>query len=272
MITPRKARELIQRGTGRGIRIAILDSGIEAGHPALGGLSLRDDVAIVPGGVQLTVIPGEAHDVFGHGTAVAAIIRAVAPEAEIGSFRVLGERLDSRTLIIREGVRQALERGYHILNCSFGCGVLQHVLHYKEWVDEAYVQGVHIVAACNNFDFTKPEWPAFFSSVITANLTRVTDPLAMYYRPGTLVEFAARGCDVEVPWLGATWKKQTGSSYAAPHIAGILARLLEGSSGLRPLQAKALLQEIARPWTGDMLNAVADSPCASADRGTVTSC
>ena len=71
------------------------------------------------------------HDLFGHGTAIAAIIRRIAPEAEIGSFRVLGESLDSRTVIIREGVRQAIERGYHVLNCSFGCGVLEHIFQYK---------------------------------------------------------------------------------------------------------------------------------------------
>ena len=72
-----------------------------------------------------------------------------------------------RTIVIREGVRQAIDAGYDILNCSFGCGVKEHILQYKDWIDEAYLKGIHIVAACNNIDFRRPEWPGFFPSVIT---------------------------------------------------------------------------------------------------------
>src|SRR5262249_53238404 len=135
-INPDEAWEAIQRGRGRGVRIAVLDSGVEADHPQLKGLSLVDDIAVVEDGMKLTVVPGEGKDLYGHGTAVAGILRAAAPEAEIGSIRVLGESLLSRTAIILEGARQAIERGYHILNCSLGCGVPEHVLKYKSWVDE----------------------------------------------------------------------------------------------------------------------------------------
>ena len=96
--------------------------------------------------------------------------------------RVIGshtESLSSRTAIILEGARQAIDRGYHILNCSLGCGIPEHVLKYKTWVDEAFVQGVHVVAACNNVDFGRPEWPAFFTSVLAVNIkigTRLRSP------------------------------------------------------------------------------------------------
>src|SRR5207237_5045999 len=154
------------------VRISVLDSGIEAGHCLLGGLSLADDLAVIEQGLELVTAPGEGRDVFGHGTAIAGIIRQIAPEAQIGSFRVLGEQLRSRSWIIREGVRLALERGYHILNCSFGCGREDQVLLYKDWIDEAYVRDRHIVAACNNQDFTKREWPGHFPTVITVNFIR----------------------------------------------------------------------------------------------------
>ena len=120
-ITPEEAIAAIRDGRGRGVKIAILDSGVEASHPALGGLELVDDIAVIEDGMKLKVVPGEGRDLFGHGTAVAGIIRATAPEAEIGSIRVLGESLSARTAIILEGARQAIERGYHILNCSRGC-------------------------------------------------------------------------------------------------------------------------------------------------------
>ncbi len=230
------------------MKIAVLDSGIDLTHPLLAGLTLTDDLAVMDRGSTLSLAPGEGRDVYGHGTAIAGIIRFVAPEAEIGSFRVLGEQLRSRTLIIREGARQALERGYHILNCSFGSGREDHVLFYKDWIDEAYVRGSHIVAACNNLDFTKREWPGHFPTVITVNFAQSDEPEKFFCRRGQLVEFAARGEDVEVPWPGGGQKKVTGSSFAAPHVAGILARLISECPSLSPLHAKTLLQELAEPW------------------------
>ncbi|HKQ38983.1 MAG TPA: S8 family serine peptidase [Verrucomicrobiae bacterium] len=247
-LTVEQARKYLREGTGRGIRIAVLDSGIEASHPELKGLRIADDLAIVDDGLQLNCVPGRGVDMFGHGTAIASILRQLAPEAQLGSFRVLGEQLRSRTAIIREGVRQALDRGYHILHCSFGCGREDQVLQYKDWIDEAYLRGRHIVAACNNYDYLKREWPGHFPSVITVNFARTADPERFYYRAGQLVEFAARGDDLDVPWCGGRRKKVTGSSFAVPHVAGLVARLLSSCPQLPPLEAKALLHQIAEPW------------------------
>jgi subtilisin len=248
-VTPEEAWEAIQRGRGKGVRIAVLDSGIETSHPALASLKLIDDVAVVEDGMKLKVVPGCGQDLYGHGTAVAGILHRAAPEAEIGSIRVLGAALSARTAIILEGARQAIDRGYHILNCSLGCGVPEHILKYKSWVDEAYLRGVHVVAACNNQDSGRPEWPGFFTSVLTVNMARTEQDGEIFYRPGHLVEFAARGVDVEVPWAGGGIKKVTGSSFAAPRLAGMLACLLSEVPQISPLQAKALFHRIARPWS-----------------------
>lgn len=248
-ITPEQARSHVERGTGRGIRVAVLDSGIEVNHPELAGMVLRDDVAVTGDGVSLSIVPGGGRDVFGHGTAVAGIVRSLAPEAEIGSVRVLGEQLKSRTAIIRAGARQAIRLGYHILNCSFGCGVLDHVLQYKDWIDEAYLHNVHVVAACNNFDSSKPEWPGYFSSVVTVNMAEVERD-RLFYQPGSMVEFMARGVNVEVPWMDGQKKAVTGSSFAAAHVSGLLARLLSQAPDLAPMQVKALLRRFALPWPG----------------------
>jgi subtilisin len=245
------ARAFLREGRGAGIKIAVLDSGIEASHPLLGGLKLADDIAIIDQNFEIAIVPGGDRDVFGHGTAIAGIIHELAPDAEIGSFRVLGEHLRSRSLIIREGVRQALERGYHILNCSFGCGREDQVLLYKDWIDEAYVQGCHIVASCNNENFMKREWPGHFPTVITVNFTIGSHSEVFYCRLGQLVEFAARGQDIEVAWTGSRRKKVTGSSFAAPHITALLARLLSCYPSLSPVQAKALLHQLAMPWADD---------------------
>ena len=121
------------------------------------------------------------------------------------------------------------------------------MLQYKQWIDEAYLKGCHVVAACNNLDFTKREWPGHFPTVLTVNFSHAAEPDDFSYRPGCLVEFAARGRNVVVPWLGGCLKKVTGSSFAAPHLAGLLARLLSVCPTLPPLQAKALLHQLAEP-------------------------
>src|SRR6266436_4368436 len=259
-----EARRALESGTGKGVRIAVIDSGIEVDHPQLAGINLIDDLHIVEAGVQIEVKAGDGSDLFGHGTAIAGIIRRLAPDAEIGSIRVLGENLASRTVIIREGVRQAIDRGYHILNCSFGCGLPEHIFQYKEWIDEAYLKGIHIVSACNNYDFTTPEWPGYFPSVVTVNMARSEDDHSFFYKPGHLVEFAARGVDVTLPWNHHSTKEVTGSSFAAPIMSALLARLISEMPGLAPLEAKSILHRLALPWRSDLTAPNITSPAAPA--------
>jgi len=252
-VSPKEAAEAMRTGRGKGIRVAILDSGVERDHPALAKVKWGDDIAIVQNDYQLSIEPGDGHDLFGHGTAVAGIIHQVAPEAEIGSFRVLGGSIESKTSIVLEGARQAIELGYNVLNCSLGCTIAEHVLKYKSWVDEAYLRGVHVVAACNNQDFSRQEWPAFFSSVISVNMARCQQDGVIYYRPDSLVEFAAGGVDVEVPWRDGGKRRMTGSSFAAPRVTGMLACMLSEIPELGPTDAKALLHRLALPWSRDLL-------------------
>jgi len=247
-ITVEQAREALTTGTGKNIKIAVIDSGIEVSHPDLNGLRLTDDIHVIGSDLQLVVRPGDGTDLFGHGTAVAAIIRSLAPEAEIGSFRVLNENNASRTDVICEGVNLALDRSYKILNCSFGCGVAEHIHRYKAWIDQAYLKGVHVVAACNNYDYTRPEWPGYFPSVITVNYGELKDKEDFYYKPGNLVEFVARGTGFEAAWKGGKRRRMHGSSFAAPHGAALLSRILSIYPDLAPLQAKSLLHQLAKPW------------------------
>lgn len=256
-VTPEQAREALEKGRGRGVKIAVIDSGIELSHPAMAGLRLIDDLAfdLNPQGVVRRV-PGKGIDVFGHGTAVAHAIRRIAPEAQIGSFRVLNALLGSKFQIIREAAALAVDMGYQVLNCSFGSGAdLTKIEHFKPWVDLAYRRGVHIVSACNNDDFRSAEWPGHFPSVLTVNMAK-TETNDLYFRwdepegdfSRHLVEFAARGVEITVPWKNGKWRVESGSSFAAPHVTGLLARLLSEHPSVKPPVAKALLQEAALPW------------------------
>lgn len=257
-ITPREAREALVSGTGRGIKIALLDSGVELSHPAFAGRRLVDDVAfeIAANGVVHRV-PGRGEDVSGHATALAGAIWEVAPEAQIGSFRVLDRNYAGKYAIIREAATLAIEAGYHALNCSFGSRAEErNIGHFKPWVDLAYRRGVHVVSACNNQSFREAEWPGNFPTVVSVNMARTSSPeLHLRWdeaRGGGsrhLVEFAARGVGVELPWKNGSFAARTGSSFAAAHTAGLLARLLSVYPALKPMVALALLQEVATAWT-----------------------
>ena len=251
-VDPEAARRALSEGTGRGVRVAVIDSGVEADHPRLAGLTLADSVGIFEENGRTVARDGEGHDVFGHGTAVAGIIHELAPEAEIGSFRTIDARSLSRTALIRAGIHEAIRRGYHILNCSFGCkGLAKFILPHKEWADAAWLGGVHVVAAASNVDESETEWPSHFTGVIGVTLAN-TEFDTIHHRPGRMIGYAARGENVEVAWMGGGVQTQTGSSFAAPRISAGMARLLSVYPSISPPMMHELLPRIVSPWSDDM--------------------
>jgi subtilisin len=242
-IRPEEARAALETGDGRGVRIAVLDSGIETAHPDFLGRQLTDDVVVE---FNQPMASGQGEDIYGHGTAIAGIIWKLAPKAEIGSFRVLGENLRARSAQISQAAVEAMKRGYHVLNCSFGCGISAHMPLYKEWVDRACLSGVHVVAASCGHD--RPEWPADFTSVLGVDCSEDVSTAPLYHRTGHLVEFAAPSKEEHVAWKHGGHRVMMGSSFAAAHLSGLLARLLSVYPLRDPLLAKALLRQLfSRP-------------------------
>lgn len=241
------AKEALRSGGGEGVKVAVIDSGVDPSHPALGGMRLADDLAISCDGVNLQIEENQGRDVYGHGTAVASLLSREAPKAIIGSFRALDSSNHARSFVIAECVNQAISRGYEVINCSFGCrGLARYVMDYKEWVDEAYLAGVQVVAACSNVNSAIREWPAYFPSVIAVQGIDC-QPQEMFSKSGEMVSFFARGERVEVPWLNGEMKIETGSSYAAPLVAGRIARLLGKFPEMERSLVKPLLNILATP-------------------------
>lgn len=230
--------------SGHGVDVAVVDSGIDTAHPAVGGLS--DGVALHWDSElqDVVAVEGPHDDLFGHGTACAGIIRRAAPDCRLHSVRVLGERLTGKGVVFAEGVRWAVRSGCRVVNLSLSTRNedLHSLLH--DVADEAYFAGVVLVCAINNV--RAASYPSQYAAVVSVAANDATDPYALDCNPSPPVEFGAPGIDVEVPWLGGSSIVTTGNSFAAPHVAGLVARMLSKHPSLSPVEVKAVLRAVSR--------------------------
>jgi subtilisin len=235
----------LQDATGLGVRILILDSGVEVQHPVFAGRPINC-WRVVPGAQGYTVVrDNSGEDPYGHGTAVAAILHEFAPGATIESLRVLGGTdLRSSSQTVLAALRWAIKQRYDVVNCSFGSSNAQFVSEYKTVIDYAFCRNVLIVSACNNYDFHTLEYPGSFPTVLSTDFGKL-ESLGFLRRCGELVEFVARGEEIRVAWKGGRYCEGTGSSYAAPHLAAIIARLRQLEPNWNACEIKTALYQLA---------------------------
>jgi subtilisin len=224
--------------TGRGVRVCILDSGIEAGHPRVGDVERALAVHVQHDGV-VQVEDDAAGDACGHGTACAGIVRALAPEALLFSVRVLGAGFKGSGTVLLEGLRWAVQQGFDVVNMSLSTTKREFAALLHELADAAYFRRTMLVASAHNMPVESFPWK--FSSVISVGSHELADPLAYYYNPTPPVEFFARGVDIDVAWLGGASIRSSGNSFATPHLTGVCALILGKHSELTPFQLKSIL-------------------------------
>jgi subtilisin len=235
----RVTREWAWEGaTGKGVRVCILDSGVEAGHPWVG--ELESAVAISVGDDEETIVEEDTEgDLCGHGTACAGIVRAFAPECSLSSVRVLGSGFTGSGGVLLAGLRYAVEQGFDVINMSLSTTKKQFAELLHDLADSAYFRRTVLVASAHNMPVESYPWR--FSSVISVGSHEQPDAYMFFYNPSPPVEFFARGVDVEVAWLAGTTLRSTGNSFATPHIAGICTLILSKHPELTPFQLKSVL-------------------------------
>ena len=232
--------------TGKGIRVAVVDSGVEYDHPALdncvrGGVIVEYDARAED---NYRIKPDDkSSDMSGHGTACAGIIHAIAPEAEIYSVRVLGRNMSGRAIQFAAGLDWAIENDMHVVNLSLSTSLEEYFGLFHDLADQAYFKNINLVSAVNNIP--EPSYPSLYSSVISVAAHEGQDPFTYYYNPKPPVEFGAPGINVEVAWNKKQYMTATGNSFAAPHIAGIVALIRAKHPELTPFQIKSVLYACA---------------------------
>ena len=232
------------------IRIAIVDSGIDASHTGVGDVA--GGVHIQIGEEGEVVLSDDYYDCAGHGTACAGIIRKKAPDAMLYSVRIFDESLmaDGRALIA--AIQWCIDNEMDVVNLSLGTTDVTFKKSLQKMCRKAGDAGVILVAAESNDG--RESYPAVFPKVIGVTGGTIADlstpqqaykPDGFYYRKGQRIECVARGDEQRVCWLNGKYIMTGGNSFAAPHITGIVAHLLEQHPKCSVQDIRLLLQEKA---------------------------
>ena len=228
--------------TGAGVKVAIIDSGVEGTHPVVGG-RLMQSVTVEIVDDEARVVPDEPIDMYGHATACAGIVVGLAPEVEIYSVRVLGADLRGKGAAFLAGLEWAVEHGVQAMNLSLSSKSERLFPFFHEIVDQAYFKNVALVCAVNNVPGLS--FPSTFSSVFSVAAHAIADAETFFYNPSPPVEWGAWGVDVPIGWKDGGTTVATGNSFAAPHMCGLVARILSKHPGLTPFEVKTILAAIA---------------------------
>jgi subtilisin family serine protease len=200
---------------------------------------VQRSVAARKEGDAVVIEDDDQGDLCGHGTACAGIIRALAPDCELTSVRVLGAGYTGSAPVMLAGLEWAIDQGFDVVNMSLSTTKKQYVDRLHELADVAYFKRVMLVASAHNMPVESFPWR--FASVISVGSHEQDDPEVFYANPKPPVEFFARGLNLDIAWLGGQTICATGNSFATPHIAAICALILAKHPELTPFQLKSVL-------------------------------
>lgn len=232
-------------GRGAGVRVAIIDSGIDGKHPDIAAPVTRSVRVIAGPRSRPVVVPGEAVDSAGHGTACADIVAGLAPEVELWNVRALGPDCRGSAAALLVALEWSINEGAQVINLSLGTRDPGLANPLRSLVDAAYRRSLLIVAAANNVPGVH-SYPAVFSSLVCVDAEYLPDREDFRFRPGDVSELLAPGVYVDAAWPGGGRKLVTGTSFACPHVSGHIARVVSANPGLEPFQIKTLLYAMGK--------------------------
>jgi subtilisin family serine protease len=210
--------------TGQGVVVAVLDSGVHADHPHVGGVQggvsfASDDVA-------------DFVDRIGHGTAVAAAIREKSPGVDLLAVRVFERRLATDVDVLVRAITWAADHGAHLINLSLGTANAAHAERLAAAVQHAASHGSLVVSArqSNGVDWLPGSLPGVAG--VVADWTCERDELEVTAASADegLPVFHASAYPRSIPGVPRE-RNLSGVSFAVANVTGFLARVLESADG-----------------------------------------
>lgn len=230
--------DLLRERSGRGIPVAVLDSGLNPENP---------HVTPPARAVSLEENDGETEDVLdrlGHGTAVAAVIQEKAPDSELLVVRIFHETLSTDTSTLVRGLDRAVEMGARLVNLSLGTAEPERREALRAAVARTRERGVIIVSPREHRG--RRWWPGALEGVVGVLLDWdcPRDEFRLIRDPSRRPVFRASGYPRPIPGVSRA-RNVKGISFAAANVTGLLARLLEAEPGLRTAEEIATRVEAA---------------------------
>lgn len=232
----------LRDATGRGVRVGVIDTGWDRALadprilPGVGLVDPADDFA--------PLATPDDHDRLGHGTACADLVLRLAPDASIVPIRVFGSQLETSPATLRAGLDWATEQRLPLVNLSLGTTLEEERAPLLAACRRAVAAGTLIVAAAPNHG--APAYPAVFDEVIGVDADAFASRWHFRHRPGATIECTASGRDLRLRWRGGAEEVMSGTSFAAPHITGIVALILELHPGATLADVREMLARLAR--------------------------
>lgn len=246
LLTPRRLLHHPQ-ATGEGVAVCVIDSGVERALLEEKFRRRSQSIHFIEGGVftadRTEPFPYEGHQSTPHGTTVADILLTVAPRIRLYSADVFGPRGTCEVEVVIRALRWAMDVWHcKIVNLSLGVpeqrlqpAQKRHQL--QRVVEEAYYKDVLVVAAAHNEHPLMRSYPAAFAPpLVSVDKGQFADPLDFAYHLSAPIEFQAHGQGYLGPFAA-----EPATSWAAPHLAGIAARILSLRPSLKPFEIKAIL-------------------------------
>ncbi|MGQ9459710.1 MAG: S8 family peptidase [Candidatus Bathyarchaeaceae archaeon] len=223
-----KADEAYETGHhGSGVIVAVLDTGIDIDHPDLAA-NIIEGWNFVDNNDNVT-------DLDGHGTMVSGIIGAVAnngigmagvaPNVSIMPLKVLSESGGS-WINLNLAIRHAADNGARVIVMSLGGSRSPLSLITEAAIKYARQKGCILVAAAGNENSSEPFYPAAYEEVIAVSAINQNDTKAWFSNYGSYVDFCAPGVDILSTWKDGDYVYGSGTSFATPFVAGVIALML----------------------------------------------
>ena len=226
--------------TGAGVKVAVIDGGVNDLHPHLTGFITSgydyidfDDYAFdEPGGPN-----------SGHGTFIAGIVHLVAPEAEIVSYRVTDLIGFSTGYVVAEAILAAVEDGCRVINLSMVMAMDHEAL--GQAIQYARDHNVMVIAAAGNDDFAYEKYPASHDYTIAVAAVDSLQALADFSCFGTHIDVCAPGTGIYSSYVDTGFAWWGGTSFAAPFVTGQAALLVSADTTLTYQQLFPLITNTA---------------------------